>query len=169
MKLKLKLSMLARASAIALAVTLALAACKPQPEADTAVAPPAPEPLATPMPEPVDPEASGLDTKAFAGTFSGTLPCADCPGIDTTIRFTSDGAFTLEETYQDRQDGTGGFDGTWTSEADGRHVRLDPDSKSEDDRLYEVVSIDEIRMLDTRGEAIESELDYSLRRSAPTE
>jgi copper homeostasis protein (lipoprotein) len=167
--MNLKLPMPARAITIALAITLALAACKPQPEAETAAAPPAPEPLATPVAEPVAPDASGLDTKAFAGTFSGTLPCADCPGIDTTIHFTPDGAFTLQETYQDRQDGAGGFDGTWTSEADGRHVRLDPDSKSEDDRLYEVVSIDEIRMLDTRGEPIESELDYSLRRSASTE
>ena len=40
-------------------------------------------------------------------------------------------------------------------------------SKDDQDRLYEVVSNDELRMLDGDGKAIESGLDYSLRRVMP--
>src|SRR3546814_6548782 len=81
-------------TATLLAATIALAGCKPS----TDVA--APEDAATPAPtvapataepaadeHPTDvlrtvdnaPAPEGLDVRAFAGSFEGTLPCADCP------------------------------------------------------------------------------------------
>ena len=39
-------------------------------------------------------------------------------------------------------------DGTWTVEADGKHILLDPNSKAEADRRYEIVSHDELRAVD---------------------
>src|SRR3546814_11922089 len=36
------------------------------------------------------------------GTYEGTLPCADCPGIKTTIELNADGTFTQHMEYLDR-------------------------------------------------------------------
>lgn len=108
------------------------------------------------------PEPVGFDRRAFAGMFSGTLPCADCPGIDTRLHLGDDGTFHLAETYRDRGDAQTA--GTWTVDAAGTRLLLDPDVKDAPDRHLAIVSNDELRMLDPDGNAIDSTLDYSLRR-----
>lgn len=35
----------------------------------------------------------------WAGDYSGTLPCADCSGIDTTLKLRENGSYVLTETY----------------------------------------------------------------------
>ncbi|QCW28710.1 copper resistance protein NlpE [Lysobacter enzymogenes] len=112
-----------------------------------------------------DAAPAAFDAAAFAGTFSGTLPCADCSGIDTKLELKADGSYALSESYQGKKDGNFKGDGTWTAEENGKRVRLDPNSKSDDDRLFEIASKDEIRMLDTEGKPIESQLNYSLKRA----
>ena len=108
--------------------------------------------------------APGFDVKAFAGTYAGILPCADCPGIDTSIMFSPEGGYTLSEVYQDRDSGSLVDKGTWTVREDGKTLLLDPEDKAAQDRWYEVVSPGELRALDKDGKAIDSSLDYSLRR-----
>lgn len=164
---------------LACLVAVGVAACK-QPAEPVAPAEPAPpqsaaEPVAeAPAPSAVEsaPSASAadvpFDTKGFAGTFRGTLPCADCPGIDTALALNADGTFTLDETYRERADGQARIDGTWTTEADDRHIRLDPNSKSENDRLFAIVSNDEVRMLDQQGQPIAGAPSPSLKRDAAT-
>ena len=51
-------------------------------------------------------------------SYAGTLPCADCPGIDTRLNLLPDGQFQLRMTYQERPGS--GFDqiGLWTTEKD---------------------------------------------------
>ena len=153
-----------------MASTLAIAACKPQapepatPAADTA-------PAASMEPAPVATESAPassaadvpFDVKGFAGTFSGTLPCADCPGIDTTISLKPDGTYTVHEAYQGKPDSFDG-DGTWTAEENGKRVRLDPNSKSEQDRLFAVKSSDEIESLDIEGKPIDTQIPHALTR-----
>lgn len=111
------------------------------------------------------PSGPALDQRAFAGRFTATLPCASCPGIDTALELKDDYSFILDETYKEKKGG-GPFKikGTWSAENDGHLLRLDPDSKAEADRLYQVIANDEIRMLDPEGKPIEGTLDYSLRR-----
>ncbi len=158
-------------------VALALAGCKPSGSdaapanaapAETAAVPAAGEGGPTDVLKEVDnsPAPEGLDVRAFAGSFNGTLPCADCPGIDSTIELKGDGSYAVHDVYQER-DARFDTTGTWTVEEAGKRIRLDPNSKDEQDRLYEVVSNDELRMLDGDGKAIESGLDYSLRRVMP--
>ena len=108
--------------------------------------------------------APGFDVKAFAGTYGGTLPCADCSGIDTSIAFTPEGGYTLSEVYQDRDNGSFTTKGTWTVREDGKTLLLDPEDKQEHDHWYQVVSPTELRALDQAGKPIDSKLDYSLRR-----
>ena len=105
-----------------------------------------------------------FDVKAFAGLYAGILPCADCPGIDTSVAFDPEGGYSMSETYQG--DGGGSFvtKGTWTLREDGKTLLLDPEDKEERDRWYEIVSASELRALTPEGKPIESKLDYSLRR-----
>ena len=64
---------------------LAVAACERK--AEPVAAPvPSPPPAAVPEAAPVA-AASNFDHAAFAGTYEGTLPCADCAGVRTTIVF----------------------------------------------------------------------------------
>jgi copper homeostasis protein (lipoprotein) len=154
---------------IALASTLAISACKPQapaePAADTAPAatPAEPAPVAVESAPAKAAEDVPFDIKGFAGTFSGTLPCADCAGTDTKITLKPDGTYTLHEAYQGKKGGFDG-DGTWTAEENGQRLRLDPNSKSENDRLFAVKSKDEIETLDTEGKPLASTAPHALKR-----
>ena len=155
---------------IALASTLAIAACKPQAPAEPAV--PATDAAKATEPAPVAVESAPaatpadvpFDVKGFAGEFSGTLPCADCPGIDTTISLKPDGSYAVHEVYQGKAGGFDG-DGTWTAEENGKRIRLDPNSKSEQDRLFTVKSNDELETLDMEGKPIDTAAPHSLKRA----
>ncbi|MDI9240323.1 copper resistance protein NlpE [Lysobacter sp. LF1] len=153
--------------ACALLCALSLSACKPKAPAETA-APPVEPATTTPAADagPVAQRAP-FDVKAFAGTFTGTLPCADCPGIDTRIVLATDGTYTITESYQERTAPELHGDGTWTVEENDQRLRLDPNSKDERDRLFAILSQDEIRQLDLEGKAIESSLPYNLKRATP--
>ncbi|WP_342315226.1 copper resistance protein NlpE [Lysobacter sp. FW306-1B-D06B] len=152
------------ALACALLCALSLSACKPQAPAE----PPAAQPEATAPAPAADAQPSAqsapFDVKAFAGTFTGTLPCADCPGIDTRIVLAADGTYTITESYQERSAPELKGDGTWTAEENNQRLRLDPNSKSDNDRLFAILSHDEIRQLDMEGKPIESALPYNLKR-----
>ena len=43
--------------------------------------------------------------KNFYGTYEGTLPCADCSGIRTTLKINSDTTYELRSEYLGRKDG----------------------------------------------------------------
>lgn len=153
--------------ALACLAALALSACNKPAEAPSAPAeaPKAAEPAPAPAPAAAaQAPKAGFDLAAFAGGFNGTLPCADCPGIETKLELKGDGSYNIDETYQDKKDGNHKGDGSWTAEEDGKRLRLDPNSKSDSDRLFEVISNDEIRLLDQDGKAIDSPLNYSLKR-----
>ncbi|BDU16135.1 copper resistance protein NlpE [Lysobacter auxotrophicus] len=160
----------ARTVLLAALAVAALSACKPQAPTEPAATPAPPEAAAPPAAPAADarPSAQGapFDAKAFAGTFTGTLPCADCPGIDTRIELAADGTYTVTESYRERPAQELKGDGTWTVEENNQRLRLDPNSKSDHDRLFAILSNDEIRQLDMEGKPIESSLPYNLKRSA---
>ena len=171
-----------RAMIVAALAALALCACQaeaptPAPAATagtaatgTVAAEPAPvaTEVATTMAEPgVQPDASGADARALAGTWTGLLPCADCPGIDETLVLDADGGFVLTDTYRERPDATFVTQGTWALEAEGRHVRLDPGNKDDADRLFAIDSgsgSDALVRLDPAGKRIDSPFDMRLVR-----
>ena len=142
--------------ALACAIALATACQPPAPAEPTAVvvapmtsaAAPAPAPaIAETMPIVADSTvASAFDKKAFAGTFTGTLPCDGCAGIDTTLVLDADGAYAIDEVYQGKAGG-GKTDGTWSVEADDTHLRLDPNSKSAHDRVFVITTRQQITPL----------------------
>ncbi len=143
-------------------VCLALLGCKREAPTPTAPEAAAPADSATTsraaMPDlagaGVEPNAAGFSSKAFAGTFHGTLPCADCPGIDETLELKPDGSFRLTDVYRDRPAGTHDVAGSWTSEENDSRIRLDPNSKGEDDRVFTIVSNDELDAVGSDGKPL---------------
>lgn len=161
---------------LACLVTLALAACgAPEPDAGTAAVPADaaaaapgaadPELLPPDAPQSAD-EAPGFDMKGFAGTFTGTLPCASCPGIDTTLVLAADGTYQLTESYLEDPEPAIATEGTWSVEDGEARIRLDPSGKQAEDRLLSIESAQRVVFLTPDGEAAETGLDYGLERQA---
>ena len=158
---------------IAIAIAAALivtAGCKPDEAAEAAAAPAAPAAAVTDAVTDVIDHASpagnnkDFDIKAFAGTYAGMLPCADCAGIDTTIAFTPEGTYTLSEAYQDADKSSFLSKGTWSVRGDGKAIQLDPEDKDEYDRAFTIASPTELLALDREGKAITGTVEYSLKR-----
>jgi len=51
-----------------------------------------------------DPAHNSQNSVDWAGTYQGTLPCADCPGIHTTLTLDTNDTYTLTSSYLDRSD-----------------------------------------------------------------
>jgi copper homeostasis protein (lipoprotein) len=139
-------------------ISIAFVACKREAPAPTPA--PAPElPAVTAVTQPaaqiasdvVPREASGFHGKAFAGMFTGTLPCADCSGIDETLELKTDGSFTLTDAYRGRPQGTQTVAGNWTTEDNDKRLRLSSSGKTEQDHLYAIASHDEVAALGRDG------------------
>lgn len=45
------------------------------------------------------------EPETIFGTYAGTIPCADCPGIDETLTLNADSTFILQSIYQERNEG----------------------------------------------------------------
>lgn len=102
----------------------------------------------------VQPNAVGFSSKDFAGTFTGALPCADCPGIDETLQLNPDGSFKLTDVYRDRPAGTHSITGSWNSEEKDTRVRLDPNSKGEADRVFAISGTDALEAVGSDGKPL---------------
>ncbi len=104
---------------------------------------------------------------ALPATYTGRLPCADCPGIDWTLNLYPDGVFHQRLEYLER--GENGrparFDdaGRWVMSSDGEVLVLQ--GGGEMPELFAVLGGDTLRKLDVEGRAIESKLHFDLKRA----
>ena len=95
-------------------------------------------------------------------TFTGTLPCADCPGIDYHLNLLNDGVYFLRQTYQDREGGAFDDIGRYLLSSD--HGQLTLYGGREAPLRFAIAAPDTLRLLNHEGGRIESELNYSLSR-----
>jgi len=93
----------------------------------------------------------------LSGTYEGTLPCADCPGLQTLITFNSDGNFHMEETFLERDDEPTITDGKWVLNGD-IIIFTAGDYKFE----YKLISEKEIRWAPGGEEITGTDLNWSL-------
>lgn len=105
--------------------------------------------------------------RRLPATFAGTLPCADCPGIDMHLNLLPDGVYMLRESYQGKDAGPFFDIGRYLQSSDGREVILH--GGKEAPTRFENLGPDELRLLDRDGQRIESELNYSLSKLAAFE
>lgn len=75
------------------------------------------------------------DSVDWEGRYVGTLPCASCPGIDTTLILNEAGFYTLEEVYLEEKDGALTTEGKFEWNADGTRITLDENG---DKRVYAI-------------------------------
>ncbi|PWC14961.1 copper homeostasis/adhesion lipoprotein NlpE [Brenneria roseae subsp. americana] len=100
--------------------------------------------------------------KPMAQSYRGTLPCADCEGIDTSLFLEKDGTFILREHYQTTREGANTFAeyGQWRRTADMLVL-----TNSHGEKRYFRPTNDGLEMLDQQGVVIQSSLPYQLKVS----
>lgn len=100
----------------------------------------------------------------FMGTFSGTLPCADCSGILTTLTLNADGTYMLESTYQGKGDGQPFVEqGKWTPSEDLAFIELNYDVRDKS-VFYALIDKNTLEKLDQNAKPISSEANRRLIR-----
>lgn len=73
-------------------------------------------------------EHNSRNSVDWMGTYLGTLPCADCAGIETTVTLRANGSFTRESVYVGRSAEPVFETGTFTWDDAGQIVLLDPET-----------------------------------------
>ncbi|MCY7351911.1 MAG: copper resistance protein NlpE [Cytophagaceae bacterium] len=102
--------------------------------------------------------------RQWTGTYAGTLPCADCPGIKTSLVLNADGTYTMRETYLGKEaDNPKQTQGQWKTNEDGTNLELDYNKRDETVRFRQA-SDNSIKMLGRDGAEITSKLNYSLTK-----
>lgn len=96
-------------------------------------------------------------------TYSGTIPCADCPGIETYLHLKDDFQFNEVQWYLDRDQNPFTTTGRWVLQEDTLTF-FDEDKNPLKSFLY---SDEQLTMLDTEGNKITGELadNYILTKS----
>ena len=122
------------------------------------------EPEQKPAP-PAAADPTGFPVKLPA-SFSGVLPCADCPGLKYALEFHEDGSYGLRSTYLEKGPDHKGLDvdetGAWQLVAYGARVTL----RNEQNKTstFIIKDADTLRLLDAKGNEFSSKLNYDLKR-----
>lgn len=134
--------------------------------------------LSKPTPQaPASVVVSPTDTiKLITTAYKGTLPCADCPGLDTELIFKKinldslDGTYVMKETYLERNVDPIITEGTWksifTSSKGKPIIVFEINSGSLDSlRYFQQVSETELKMLDkNKNEIVGPDLNLTLKK-----
>jgi copper homeostasis protein (lipoprotein) len=96
-------------------------------------------------------------------TYSGRLPCADCPGIQLTLTLLSDSTFRLRQAYQERPTVLHQL-GRWS--VDSTRTQLTLQGRPASSYRFRIVGADSLRLLDSQGNPVQSPLNYTLARAA---
>ena len=92
-------------------------------------------------------------------TFTGTLPCADCPGISYHINLYRDGRFEARQEYLERNK-VALVKGIWLLEKRSLHLV----NQQQTLPAFHFLSSKQLTMLDLSGKPISSNLNYQLQR-----
>ncbi len=94
-------------------------------------------------------------------TFSGTLPCADCPGISYQLNLYRDGRFEARQEYLERNK-VAIVKGIWLLEKRSLHLV----NQQQTLPAFHLLSNNRLTMLDLSGKPISSNLNYQLQRDS---
>ena len=96
-----------------------------------------------------------VDLAAVSGTYEGTLPAADCPGIKTVLTIKADSTYQLQQDYIDKKNGHDEASGVFKV-LDGKRLMLIRPSSGEQ-TYYKVKDNSSIVMTDSLGVEPEGE------------
>jgi heat shock protein HslJ len=94
-------------------------------------------------------------------TFTGMMPCADCPGIHYRLDLKPDHSFSSQMVYDER-DATFNDSGSWELADNGKMLVLKGKGKVAE--KFSVRDSDTLRRLDMNGNEIVSPFNYDLKR-----
>lgn len=100
-------------------------------------------------PAPRETAAPTTDT-AYCGTYQGTLPAADCPGIKTVLTIAADSTYTLSSQYIDRQAQPVVTSGVYHLKQGGKLIELVTPSSGKK-TYYKIKDAKSIVMTDSAG------------------
>lgn len=109
--------------------------------------------------EPLPSGDSSRTSLDWAGVYSGTLPCADCPGIRTRIELREDGTFTRSLLYLDADERPRTETGRFTWDDSGSRITLGEGASSQRYQVGENV----LFQLDRSGQRITGDLAAAYR------
>jgi uncharacterized lipoprotein YbaY/heat shock protein HslJ/uncharacterized lipoprotein NlpE involved in copper resistance len=98
---------------------------------------------------------------SLPATFSGTLPCADCPGVLQTLTLRGDGLYRLRRVYQDKPNGLFSEAGGWKIADNVLHLNNGTETS-----LFAIIADDILRPLDSAGQSIKTPANLDLRRAS---
>lgn len=101
----------------------------------------------------------GCSKPKLSGTFEGTLPAADAPGLYTVITLNPDGTFHMEETFLEKDVEPRVTEGKWVLEGD-----IITFSSGDYNFEYKLISENEIRWAPDGQEITGTDLNWSLLR-----
>ena len=101
--------------------------------------------------------SSGCSKSKLSGTYEGTLPAADGPGLQTLITFNSDGTFHMEETFLEKDVEPRITDGKWVLDKD-----IITFTSVDYKFVYKLISEKEIRWAPNGNEITDTNLNWSL-------
>ena len=121
-----------------LAATLTLTACKKTEEVKTndtfsETIIPENQPAQDTMAVAGDNTQTSVD---WNGTYKGTIPCASCPGIETTLTLNNDKTYTLESNYLEEKDGKTTDKGTFEFDSTGSFFTLKNAADAKDQKIF---------------------------------
>lgn len=96
-----------------------------------------------------------VDLATVSGTYEGTLPAADCPGIKTVLTIKADSTYQLQQDYIDKKNGHDEASGVFKV-LDGKRLMLIRPSSGEQ-TYYKVKDNNSIVMTDSLGVEPEGE------------
>ncbi len=99
---------------------------------------------------------NSLNAVDWVGTYRGTLPCADCEGIETVITLNEDGTYKKNDTYLTNKEGENKFEeaGKFVWDESGSIITL---QSSSGESKYKVGE-NKLFALDMDGKLVEGQL-----------
>jgi len=93
----------------------------------------------------------------WVGTYSGIIPCADCPGIETRITLSKDNTYQMSRKYQEKGEDVFQASGTFQWNTDNSVIILGNLNKTQFPTMYKLDKGNLIQ-LDLTGKVITGDL-----------
>ncbi|WP_224484052.1 copper resistance protein NlpE N-terminal domain-containing protein [Robertkochia aurantiaca] len=115
-------------------------------------------------PDYMDTEHNSKNALDWAGTYHGTLPCADCEGIRTEIVLSDDGTFIKRNRYLGKSGEIEKSEGSFQWNESNQKITLTIDGRNEESYF---VGENVLFKLDSEGNRIEGDLasNYALKKA----
>lgn len=125
----------------------------------------APPPVSAPAPVERAPKPLPVvELRNLPATFTGTLPCADCPGIKYELNLLPDDSFALRMTYLGRSVPSRDSIGSWALSSDRRAIVLQGEHDTPE--YWAIRDAVTLRSLGADGQPIASTHSYDLHRAS---